>query len=74
MMNENKEAITPKQFEKLAATGEKAASYIQTIQEFEHWVTANIFNTIKAIECTSILEDFIKSNEHIIQRINKVKS
>jgi len=30
--------------------------------------------SIDVEECINILEDYIKSNEHIIQRINKVMS
>ena len=72
-MNEKKDETTPSQFEKLASAGEKAAFYIRTIDDFSHWVTANMMSTIIDVEeCTSILEDHIKSNEHIIQRIKKV--
>jgi hypothetical protein len=74
-MNEKKDETTPGQFEKLATAGEKAAFYIRTIDDFSHWVTANIMSTsIDVEECTRILEDYIKSNEHIIQRINKIRS
>jgi hypothetical protein len=45
---------------------------MRTIEDFAHWVTANMMSGIDAEECTSIFEDYIKSNEHIIQRINKV--
>ena len=74
-MNEKKdETPTPDQFEKLATAGEKSAFYMRTIEDFAHWVTANMMSTsIDVKECTSILEDFVKSNEHIIQRINKVR-
>jgi hypothetical protein len=72
-MNENnvKEPSTP--FEKLASIGEKAAVYMRTTEDFAHWVTDNI-TSVDVEECISIFEDYIKSNEHIIQRINKVKS
>ena len=47
---------------------------MRTIDDFAHWVTANMMSTsIDVKECTSILEDLVKSNEHIIQRINKVR-
>ncbi|HJU58699.1 MAG TPA: hypothetical protein VJ583_03050 [Nitrososphaeraceae archaeon] len=70
--NENtKNNLTP--FEKLAAAGEKAAVYMRTTDDFAHWVTDNI-TSVNVEECISILEDYIQSNEHIIQRINKVKS
>ena len=73
-MNEKKDETTPDQFEKLATAGEKSALYMRTIEDFAHWVTANMMSSIDVEECTSILEDFVKSNEHIIQRINKVRS
>lgn len=70
--NDNtKNNLTP--FEKLAAAGEKAAVYMRTTEDFANWVTDNI-TSINVEECISIFEDYIKSNEHIIQRINKVKS
>ena len=72
-MEEKKDETTLGQFEKLVTAGEKAAFYIRTIDDFSHWVTANMMSTsIDVEECTSILEDHIKSNEHIIQRIKKV--
>jgi hypothetical protein len=46
---------------------------MRTTEDFAHWVTDNITN-VDVEECISIFEDYIKSNEHIIQRINKVKS
>jgi hypothetical protein len=72
-MNENNDTNSPTQFEKLARAGEKAAVYMRTTEDFAHWVTDNI-TSIDVEECISIFEDYIKSNEHIIQRINKVKS
>jgi len=73
-MNEKKDETTPTpdQFEKLATAEEKSAFYIRTIEDFAHWVTDNMMSSIDVKECTSILEDFVKSNEHIIQRIHKV--
>jgi hypothetical protein len=71
-MNEKKGETTPDQFEKLATAGENSALYMRTIEDFAHWVTANMMSGIDVEECTSIFEDYIKSNEHIIQRINKV--
>ena len=73
-MNEKKDETTPDQFEKLATAGEKSAFYMRTIDDFAHWVTDNMMSNIDVKECTSILEEFVKSNEHIIQRINKVRS
>jgi hypothetical protein len=73
-MNEKKDETTPNQFEKLATAGEKSAFYMRTIDDFAHWVTANMMSNINVEECTSIFEDYLKSNEHIIQRINQVMS
>ena len=76
MVNEKKdeETTTPtaNQFEKLATAGEKSALYMRTIDDFAHWVTVNMMSNLDVEECTSILQDYINSNEHIIQRINKV--
>ena len=72
-MNENNDTNSPTPFEKLAATGEKASVYMRTTEDFAHWVTDNI-TSIDVEECISIFEDYIKSNEQIIQRINKVRS
>ena len=72
-MSEKKDETTPAQFEKLATAGEKAALSNEQQMIFSHWVTANIMSTSIDVEkYTSILEDYIKSNEHIIQMINKV--
>jgi hypothetical protein len=46
---------------------------MQTISDFFHW-SAPIIDNIDVKEIDSIFEDFIKSNEHIVQRINQVKS
>ncbi len=46
---------------------------MRTIEDFAHWVTDNMMSNIDVKEGTNILEDYVKSNEHIIQRINKVK-
>ena len=72
-MTERKDETTPDQFEKLANAGEKSAFYMRTIEDFAHWVTDNIMSNMDVKECTNILEDFVKSNEHIIQRINKIR-
>jgi hypothetical protein len=72
-MNENNETPFSTPFERLATVGEKAAVYMRTTEDFAHWVTDNI-TSIDVEECISIFEDYIKSNEQIIQRINKIKS
>ena len=40
------------------------------MNDFSNWCNAD-HESIDVKECTSILKDFVKSNEHIIQRINK---
>ena len=69
-MSEN---ITLEGFEKLERDSEKAAAYMQTISDFFHWSAPNIDN-INVEEIDSIYEDFIKSNEHIVERIKNVSS
>jgi len=71
-MNEKKGETTPDQFEKLATASENSALYMRTLEDFAHWVTANMMSGIDVEECTNIFDDYIKSNEHIIQRINKI--
>lgn len=71
-MDEKKDETTSNQFEKLATASENSALYMRTIEDFAHWVTANMMSSLDVEECTSIFEDYIKSNEHIIERINKV--
>ena len=71
-MNEKKGETTPDQFEKLATAGENSALYMRTLEDFAHWVTANMMSGIDVEECTNIFDDYIKSNERIIQRINKI--
>ena len=53
-------------------TLDKAASYLETIGNFASWSAKNIesINIIK--ESYYIMEDFVKSNEHIIQKISKI--
>ena len=59
--------------EKLEQNSEKATAYMQTISEFFHWSVPNI-EKVSLEEIDSIFEDFIKSNEHIVQRIKNVGS
>ena len=46
---------------------------MQTISDFFHWSAPNIDN-INVEEIDSIYEDFIKSNERIVERIKNVSS
>jgi hypothetical protein len=62
---------TPEQYEKIVNIEKTATSFMNTITSFTTWCTANI-DIIDVEECTSIYEDFVKSNEHLIQRIYNV--
>ena len=59
--------------EKIERNSEKAIAYMQTISKFFHWSVPNI-EKINLEEIDSIFEDFINSNEHIVQRIKNVGS
>jgi len=67
------ENITLEQFEKLERNSEKAATYLQIISDFFHWSSPNIDN-INVEEIENIFDDFIKSNEYIVQRIKNISS
>jgi hypothetical protein len=69
-MSEN---TTQERFEKLERDSERANAYMQTISDFFHWSAPNMDN-INVEEIDSIYEDFIKSNEHIVERIKNVSS
>lgn len=69
-MSEN---TTQERFEKLERDSERATAYMQTISDFFHWSAPNMDN-INVEEIDSIYEDFIKSNEHIVERIKNVSS
>ena len=57
--------------EQLVTIG-KAGDYLNIIMNFSEWCTKNV-ETIDLPETYSIMKDFVKSNEHIIKKINKVK-
>lgn len=69
-MSEN---TTQERFEKLERDSERATAYMQTISDFFHWSAPNMDN-INVEEIDNIYEDFIKSNEHIVERIKNVSS
>jgi hypothetical protein len=50
----------------------RAAPYIGTIGDFATWCVDN-FDSIDIEESYYIIEDFVKSNEHIVQKISKIK-
>jgi hypothetical protein len=56
----------------MTTTAKRAALFINTIGEFSKWASANVQN-VDLEECHSIYEDFVKSNEHIIAKINKLR-
>ena len=45
--------------------------YLETINDFASWVNTNSAS-IDIEKWHDIYEDFVKSNEHIIQKINEV--
>ena len=57
--------------DEIVATTHKAVSNLETIYKFSQWVNTNIEN-IDSEEVNSIYEDFINSNEHLIEKINKI--
>ena len=50
----------------------KAGDYLAIITNFSDWCTKNV-EYIDLPTIHSIMADFVKSNEQIVQRINKVK-
>ena len=56
--------------EQLSTIG-KAGDYLAIITSFSDWCTKNV-EIIDLPVTYSIMEDFVKSNEHIIKKINKV--
>jgi hypothetical protein len=50
----------------------KAAEYIQTIDDFAGWVNDNFYGT-NVEQGYHIFEDFVKSNRHIIKKIKKTE-
>ena len=69
--NNNRTEATPEQYDKLAIAGNTAASLMKTVTYFLNWCAINM-DSIDVKECTSILEDFVKSNQRIIQKIDKI--
>ena len=57
--------------EQLSTIG-KAGHYVTIITNFSDWCTKNV-EIIDLPVIYSIMQDFVKSNEHIIEKINKVK-
>jgi hypothetical protein len=58
--------------DKISAATKTSSLFLRTITDFTKWCTVNI-ESIDLEQCHSIFDDFVKSNEHIIQRINGMK-
>ena len=71
--NNNKNKATPEQYDKLAIAGNTAESLMKTVTYFLNWYATNMDN-LDVKECTTIFEDFVKSNQHIIKKIDKIMS
>ena len=65
--NKNKNKATPEQYDKLAISGNTTASLMKKVTYFLNWCATNM-DSIDVKECTSIFEDFVKSNQHIIKK------
>jgi hypothetical protein len=64
--------LPDERIDEIAATAEKTISYINTIANFSIWVIANLWR-LDIEEINTLYEDFLKSNEHIIEKIDKIK-
>ena len=75
MVNENYKQfdILWERIDEIVDTTQKAVSSLNTIYRYSEWVnnTTNIEN-LDLEEINSIYEDFIQSNEHLIEKINKI--
>ena len=60
-----------KRINEIDAINKKMELYMKTINDFASWVNANSAS-IDIEKWYNIYEDFVKSNEHIIQKINEV--
>jgi hypothetical protein len=63
--------IPQERIDEIVAITQNAISDLNTIYRFTQWVNANPEN-LDIEEVNSIYEDFVKSNEHIIEKINKL--
>lgn len=69
--NNNKSIDIQKKIDEIVALTKTAVLDVNTIYKFTEWVTENLEN-LDEEEVNSIYQDFIKSNEHIIEKINKI--
>jgi hypothetical protein len=51
----------------------KSVDYLKVITEFSDWYVATNIETINLNKFYYNFEDFVKNNEHIIQKINHQK-
>jgi hypothetical protein len=64
--------IPGERIDELVATTQKAVSSVNSIYSFSKWVNNTNTKNINPEEINSIFEDFVQSNEHIIEKINKI--
>jgi hypothetical protein len=64
--------IPEKRIDELVATTQKAVSSVNTIYRFSKWINNTNIENLDPEEINSIYEDFIQSNEHLIEKINKL--
>ena len=64
--------IPEERIDELVATTQKAVSSVNTIYRFSKWINNTNIENLDPEEINSIYEDFIQSNEHLIEKINKI--
>jgi hypothetical protein len=74
MVNENYKQfdILRERLDEIVDTTQKAVSSLNTIYRFSEWVNNTNIENRDPEEINSIYEDFVQSNEHIIEKINKI--
>ena len=75
MVNENlKQFDVPwERIDEMVDLNKTVGIYLNTIGDFINWAAANVAS-IDIDEWYDIYQDFVKSNEHIIEKINKIRS
>jgi hypothetical protein len=63
--------ISKERIDEIVAVTYTAVSNLNTIYKFSEWVNEN-FENLNMEEVNSIYEGFEKSNEHSIEKINKI--
>ena len=74
-MNENYKQfdVPQEQIDEMVAINKTIGIYLNTIADFINWASANVA-TIDIGEWYDIYQDFVQSNGHIIEKINKIRS